>query len=132
MVYSGELEPCKDICRSEMRLIDREVCEDRKNLHSACQWVELSVLHLTTSICRTNTTGLCFRERKKKQEESSYDNWGKSGVLWFCSKVLHVCTYCTQAPVWLVAAAGEPAVCSRALQNRACSAFSSGILQAHA
>lgn len=66
MVYSGELEDCKDICRSKMRLIDREVCEDRKNLHSVCQWVELSVLHLATSICRTNRTGLRFRERNKK------------------------------------------------------------------
>lgn len=36
-VCSGESERCEDICRSEMRLIDKEVCEDRKNLHSACQ-----------------------------------------------------------------------------------------------
>ena len=70
-VCSGEYEHCKDIYRSEMRLIDRDVCEDRKNLHSACQQVGLSVLHLTTSICRTNTTGLRSRERKKKRQEES-------------------------------------------------------------
>lgn len=87
--YSGEFECCKDICRSEKRLIDRDVCEDRKNLHSACQQVELSVLHLTTSICRTNTTGLRSRERKKKGKQSHLRTtalFGKSCVLWFFAK----------------------------------------------
>lgn len=89
-MYSGEFEHRKDICRSEMRLIDRDVCEDRKNLHSACQQVELSVLHSTTSICRTNTTGLRSRERRKKKSKSHLRTatlFGKSGALWICSKI---------------------------------------------
>lgn len=72
MVYSGELEHCEDICRSEMRLIDRKVCEDRKNVHSACQWVELSVLHLATVFVeQTRQDFFISGNGEKKQEESS-------------------------------------------------------------
>lgn len=101
MVYSGELEHCKDICRSEMRLIDREVCEDRKNVHSACQWVELSVLHLATVFVeQTRQDFFVSWKGKKKQEESSWDN----NIVWkeWCFVVLfqgtHMYTPTVQSP----------------------------------
>lgn len=68
--YSGEFECCKDICRSEKRLIDRDVCEDRKNLHSACQQVELSVLHLTTRFVEQTQQDFVPGKEKKRQAES--------------------------------------------------------------
>lgn len=136
MVYSGELEHCKDICRSEMRLIDREVCEDRKNVHSACQWVELSVLHLATVFVeQTRQDFFVSWKGKKKARRVILGQQHCLERVVFCGFVPrypHVYTYCTQSPVWLVAAATVPAVCSRALQNRTYSGFSSGILQAHA
>lgn len=135
-VYSGEFEHCKDICRSEMRLIDRDVCEDRKNLHSACQQVELSVLRLTTSICRTNTTGLRSRERKKKKKGKrshlrTARLLGKSHVLWFCSKISTRIHLLYRISSLACRPACATAVCSRVLQSSTWSGFPSGILQAH-
>lgn len=132
--YSGEFECCKDICRSEKRLIDRDVCEDRKNLHSACQQVELSVLHLTTSICRTNTTGLRSRERKKKASRVTLGQQHCLERTVFCGflpRKPHIYTYGTQSPAWPVAPAHVAAVCSTGLYSGICSGFSSAILQAH-
>lgn len=121
-VYSGEFEHCKDICRSELRLIDKDVCENRKNLHSACQQVELPFLHLTTSICWTNTTGLSSRGRKKRKAErvilGQQHCLERATVFWFGSKIsirTHLpytvssltCLYCQCA-------------CSRGLQGVIC------------
>lgn len=134
-VYSGEFEHCKDICRSELRLIDKDVCENRKNLHSACQQVELSVLHLTTSICWTNTTELPSRERNTKGKKSHLRTttlFGKSNVFLVWFQDIHTYTPAVRSlqsglsllPVWLLPAAGVCRVVS------VWSGFSSGIHQA--
>ena len=101
-----------------MRLIDREVCEGWKNLHSACQQVRLPVPHLTTSICQTNTAVLPPRERKKIAGRVILGQQHCLEREVFCVfffNCQHVCTYCTQSPVWLVSLHREDNCC---LQQR--------------